>query len=179
MKPVYSNDRSAPRMKKSEFTTHVISKELWEDFKKESYEHRNIEWSDFQKIWGDIAETIRKESITNPLGVKLGSYTGELKLQWLPYKFNKHVNQALSEEMGDKVNHINLAERGKVARIKWERRWAVKFNRMLQFFAFTATRDMHKLSQNHINENSEKVRMSRNTLGGFSIWRELKQNNGK
>jgi len=123
--------------------------------------------------WRDIATMIRQEAITNPLGVKLGSYTGEIKLQYLPIKFDAY-NHAASEEVGEKRKHMNLVTRGKVARIKWERRWAVKFNKMLQFLAFVPTREMCSLAKKHTDAFPEKLRVSRNTLGGKSIWRQLK-----
>ncbi len=178
MRPVYSNDTSAPRMPKAKFSKRIVTRELYSKFKKEHPEHKEMTWEEFYKKWQDIAQTIRVESITNPLGVKLGSYTGELKFQWLPHKFEAPDNHT-SQEAGEKINQINLINKGKVGIIKWERRWAVKFNRMLQFFAFDATREMNKIADEYARSNSEKVRRARNTLGGYSIWRQLKaKNNG-
>lgn len=178
MKPtraVYSNDRSAPRMRKAEFTTQIVNKELWQQFKKDFPEHKGMTWSEFIKKWGHLAETIRIETVSNPLGVKLGSYTGELKLQYLDSKFEGH-DIPTSTVLGEKVNHVNLTSRGKIAKLKWERRWAVKFNKMLQFFAFEETREINAMAKKHIDNNPDKLRAARNTLGGFSIWRQLKKN---
>ena len=61
-----------------------------------------------------------------------------------------------------------------MAKIKWERRWAVRFNKMLQFFAFKATREIEELANKYILSNPDKLRVARNTLGGYSIWRQLK-----
>lgn len=174
-RPVYSNDRSAPRMRKAQFITQVITKELWQQFKKEFPEHKNMSWQIFTKKWADLAQTIRTESVTNPLGVKLGSYTGELKLQYLSTSFEGD-DRTVSESLGEKVNHINIISKGKIAKVKWERRWAVKFNKMLQFFAFEETRDINVLAKKHIDNNPDHLRSARNTLGGFSIWRQLKKN---
>jgi hypothetical protein len=173
VRPVYSNDRKAPRMKKATYITNIITKELWKKFKEDHPEHSSITWAEFSKSWLDIAQTIRNEMVTNDLGVKLPSYTGELKVQYLPHKFSD-VDQGTSSELQEKVNHVNLVTKGKIAKIKWERRWAVKFNKMLQFFAFSPTREIHKLAKKHIDEYPEKLRTARNTLGGYSIWRQLK-----
>lgn len=170
---MYTNDRKAPRMKKGEFSYNVVSKKLWKDFRKTYPEYKGMKWNDFYKYWGDIAQTIREETITNPLGVKLGSYTGELKLQYMGAQF-KGVDKSTSEELEKEVNHLNLMTRGKVATIKWERRWAVKFNKMLQFFAFEATREMNKMAKLHTDSNPEKLRSTRATTGGYSIWRQIR-----
>lgn len=171
MKPTYSNDKTAPRMKKGSFTKQVVTKELYRKWKEKHPEH-NLDWTAFYKAWQDIAQTIREETISNPLGVKLQSYCGELKLQYLPHKFES-TDHGGSEEVGEKIKHTNLVTRGKVAKIKWERRWAVKFNKMLQFYAFEPTRELNKLAKDHVDSNPEQLRVSRNTLGGHSIWRQL------
>lgn len=171
IKPTYSWDPKAPRMKKAKYSQQVVTRGLYDRFIKEHPEYA-ISWSEFYQCWLDIAETIREEAIQNPLGVRLGSYTGELKLQYIPYRL-KVENQKASAELGEKVDHVNLLTRGKVARIKWERRWAVKFNKMLQFFAFEPTRKMKDMAKKYTDANPEKIRVARNTLGGFSVWRQI------
>lgn len=167
MKPIYSNDRTAPRMRKAKYSELVITSELWKELKKKSPEFKGKSVKELNNMWEDLAATIREQAIQNPLGIKLGSYTGELKLQYLPYKF-KAEDKGVSEAEGERIEHVNLMTRGKVAKLKWERRWAVRFNKMLQFFAFGATRELDKLAQEYILEHPEKVRVARTTLGGAS-----------
>lgn len=164
-------DPKAPRMRKAKFSQQVVSKDLYKRFKEQFPEHK-ISWEEFYKCWEDIADTIREESVNNPLGVKLGSYTGELKLQYIPYNF-KVEDFAVSEEIGEKVNHVNLLTKGKVARLKWERRWAVKRNKMLQFFAFEPTRKLKIIAKKYTDANPDKIRVARDTTGGYSVWRKL------
>lgn len=171
-RPIYSNDRNAPRMKKASFITNIVTKELWEKFRKDFPEYQKMPYKEFFKRWEEIADTIRDEMITNPLGVKLGAYTGELKYQYTPNKI-KRANTALSTELGEKVDYVNLNTKGKIGIIKWERRWAVKFNKMLQFFAFEGARKIHDIAKKHTDEHPELLRVARNTLGGHSIWRQL------
>lgn len=128
-----------------------------------------MSWKEFQERWGEIADTIRNEAIVNPLGVKLASYLGELKTQFLPKKY-RAVDRKLFMETGEEVNHLNLVTRGKVAKIKWERRWAVNFNKILQLYAFEADRRMNSLAKTYVPENTEKIRTSRITLGGKRTW---------
>lgn len=164
-------DPKAPRMRKAKFSKQVVTQDLYKKFV-EQFPEYNISWKEFYDMWAEIADTIRNESIFNPLGVKLGSYTGEIKLQYIPYKFKAEDHNS-SSELGEKVNHLNLISRGKVARIKWERRAAVKRNKMLQFFAFEPTRKLKDIAKKYTDANPEKIRVARNTLGGYSVWRQL------
>lgn len=170
MKRIYENDKTAPRMKKAQFITNVVSRDLYKIFKKDN---EDVSWEEFLSMWNDIAEVIREQTVENPLGVKLPSFTGELKVQYLPYKF-KAVDRDLSNELGEQVHHLNIGERGKVAKIKWERRWAVRFNKILQFYAFSEHRDIQRRAKEKIDKDPDSLRMSRNTLRGFSVWRNGK-----
>lgn len=163
----------APRMRKAQFSEQIITKKLLTQFKKKFPEYKDMKWEQFREHWLNIAQTIRQEAIYNPLGVKLGSYTGELKLQ-LFFKEYPAVNYSTSVELGEEVNHLNLVSKGKRSIIKWERRWAVKFNRILQFFAFTPTRELKALAYKRVTESPEQLRDARSTKGGFSIWRQIK-----
>jgi len=172
MKPTYSNDRSAPRMRKAEFSKSVITNELFKKFKKEFPEYKDLTWKEFYQCWLNIAKKIREQVVQNPLGVKLGSYLGEIKLQYIPYKF-KAVNHWESIKVGEKIPYLNIETKGKVPRIKWERRQAVKFNKILQFYAFDETREVKKLAAEYIrNDNADKIRTARVTIGGHSVWRQ-------
>lgn len=167
-RPTHSMDRKAPRMRKAKFSQQVVSKDLYKRFKEQFPEH-TISWTEFYNCWEEIAETIREECVYNPLGVKLGSYTGELKLQYITFKAGNYV---ASEELGEKVNHVNLLTKGKVARLKWERRWAVKRNKILQFFAFEPTRKLKMIAKKYTDANPDKIRVARDTTGGYSVWRK-------
>lgn len=171
MKSVYSNNRKAPRMKKGQFSKMVITRELYAKFIETFPEYNSMTWEEFYQNWLDIAETTRYEAIYNPLGVRLGSHLGELKLQFLPYKFEAN-NYSASAEVGEKIPHLNLETKGKVPKIKWERRYAVKFNKVLQFYCFDETRELNKLAMKYVPDNLEKIRVARVTLGGHSIWRQ-------
>lgn len=162
-KAVYSNDRKAPRMKKGNFSYLVINKDSFNKFKEDYPEYSNMSYHSFYEYWLDIAEIMRDKTITNPLGLKLGAYTGELKFQYLPYKLETLDHNA-TEEYGAQIKNLNMNSRGKTGKIKWERRWAVKFNRMLQFYAFEPTRELVTLAKEYIKANPDKLRVSRVTL---------------
>lgn len=158
MKPTFNN--KAPRLSKKDFSTQIFTKELFENFKKEFPEYKDMKWDFFKSRWLEIAETIRNEWVMNPLGVKLNYYLGEGKTQFLPSNF-KGVDRNSTIQNGEFTNHLNILTRGKVAKIKWERRWAIRFNRMLEFFAFEPDRKMKQIAKIYIPDNMDKIRVSR------------------
>lgn len=170
MSQVYSNDTSGPRMRKAQFSKIVVTKDLFKKFLNEFPEHKGMTWNTFYKSWLEIAEKIRYEAVNNPLGVKMGSYTGELKVQYIPYKMDI-PNIPASREAGEIVNNFNFESKGKPARVKWERRAAARFNKILQFYAFDETRELTIAAGKHISENPNSIRVSRVTVGGqVNIW---------
>lgn len=168
--PIYSNDRKAPRMRKGEFSKMVITRELFSKFQKEFPEHKDMTWKEFYDSWLEIAEKVRFEAVNNPLGVKLGSYTGELKVQLIPYKMDV-IDRGNSDKMGEEIHPHNFESKGKPACVKWERRQAVKFNKILQFYAFDETRELTTKAGKYIMNNPTKIRVAPITIGGHSIWR--------
>jgi hypothetical protein len=159
-------------MRKGEFSNMVITKDLFKKFLKEFPEYKDMTWTEFSKYWTEIAAKIREQAVYNPLGVKLGSHLGELKLQYIPYKF-KAIDKKTSSELGVETPFLNIETKGKVPKLKWERRWAVKFNKILQFYAFDETRELNILATKYVHEgNSNKIRVARITIGGHSVWRQ-------
>lgn len=175
MKRRFSYNTKAPRMRKGEFSKSVVTKKLFTKFKKEFPEYKDMSWSTFYAIWLEIAGKIRHEVVYNPLGVKLSSYCGELKVQYVPYLLDTTDYQA-STELGYKVPYMNLETRGKVFRVKWERREAVKWNKILQFYAFDSVRETCRMAHNYFKMHPDRLRTARVTLGGYNIWRQKMKN---
>lgn len=167
---MYNLDRKGPRMRKAQFSKMVVTKKLWRKFRRSNPIYKNITWDEFFGMWKDLAETIRNEAIFNPLGVKLEKFTGELKLQYLPHK-KKVKDFGGSNEAGEEVNHLNINTRGKVGTIKWERRQAVKFNTMLQYYAFEQTREMEDMSKERVDQDPTSIRVSR-VVATPNIWKK-------
>jgi hypothetical protein len=157
-------DVKAPRFGKGEFKKHLVTTAILKDFKKENPEYKNITWKDFLKIWTDICEEIHEEVCTNPLGIKLKFYIGEIKVQYLPYKL--YTKMIIPDEH-TAIKALNLHSRGKTAILKWERRKAIKFNKWLRFFAFQGCRDLQRKVAKSIKENPDRYRISRITTGGI------------
>lgn len=153
-------DKKAPRMRKGNFSKSVVTKELYRRFIKRFPEHKGMKWNEFFTNWKEIAETLRIETVTNPLGVKMGGYNGELKMQYFPYKV-KITDHKASAELGKRVNHLDIMTKGKAPTIIWVRREAASFNPMLHFYGFMETREISKMKKKHMNEHPESIRTFR------------------
>jgi hypothetical protein len=162
-KPIKIN-LNAPRMRKAQFSTIVFTKELYQRFKEKHPEHKEITWKEFKDRWAEITETIRTETVYNPSGVKLAFYLGELKYQYLPHKY-KPLDRNSTVLNDEPTNFINLTTRGKTGILKWERRWAVNYFRMLRLFSFEADKRMNQMAKTHTLKNPESIRISRVTIG--------------
>lgn len=155
-------DKKAPRFGKGDFSKVIINKEnLYKKFLKKFPQYKDKSWDEVLDAWLSITDEIKNQVTTNPLGVKLKFYIGDLKLQYVPYKM-----KALVHNQGELVRELNLHSRDKVAVLKWERRNVVRYNKWLQYFAFDPARDMQIAASNAIYDNPEKFRTSRVTLGG-------------
>lgn len=170
-KPSFLGSRHAPRMRKGSFSIRVLTRETFKKFRKEYPEYKKMPWRDFYDNWCEIAERVRYYSVQNPLGVKLGSYLGEIKFQYLPQQ-KQALDRETSIQLGELTNYLDIPTRGKLGTVKWERRWAVKFNKILQFYAFDGARGINELAFKRATEFPELIRVSRNTLGGQSVWRQ-------
>lgn len=151
-----------PRFRKEKYI-HNILDSCYNRFKTD-YPEFDISEDEFLRIWNKvISPEIRKEAGTNPLGIKLPYYLGEIKVQWLPYILKKDKVIIDSNTPYDKLDLMNG---GKTPTVKWERRNAVRYTRMLQFYAYDEDRKIKDIAKVREKETPEDIRVSRVTLGG-------------
>lgn len=149
-----------PRLGKGDFSTILLSHDFYKRIIKENPEFSHISWKEFQRIWVLIAEEIKIEAATNPLGVKLPLFLGELKNQYLPYK--KEVqDHVLSQQEGDNIPLLNLHSKGKVGKLIWERKGARRFNKVLDLWAFEPSDLFRDLASEALRKTPDKFRIAR------------------
>lgn len=132
-KPVYKNILTLPRMKKMEFSSILINREFYAN--EISPKDLGISYEEFLSIWEKITDKIKQQVSSNPLGVNLPFFLGELKVNYLPYKIPL-VDDVSSQEIGIEVPRLYLNSKGKRASIVWERKKARRFNNILNIYAF-------------------------------------------
>lgn len=152
---IYENNTSLPRLGKSEFSTNIVTSKLWKQSK------LNISLEQFMQIWKSISTQIVHEVTTNALGVKLPFFTGELKVQYLPYKMNT-TDIPISTQIGEVVPQMYMLSKGKVGCVVWERKASRKFNRALDWYAFEESQENFRdVVKRALLKNPEMFRVSR------------------
>lgn len=151
---IYELDVSLPRLGKGEFSTSVLSKELWKNSK------IDITWQQFNNILVEIMEEIKREVCNNPLGVKLPFFLGELKIQYLPYRAETQDTKT-SQQIGEVVPYLNLHSKGKIGKLVWERKQARKFNASLDMWAYEPAKYFEEAVANALQTNPDKFRIAR------------------
>ncbi len=152
------NDRKAKRLGKAEFSTSIVTEELYKQWRKDNPDI-SLSNAEFNKVWESITDKIQSEITTNPQGVKLAFHCGELIMQYLPKKF-KAIDPYTSNLIGEKAPFLNITSKGKVGKISWIRKGAVRFNPQIMLYAFDHTR---KIAHKAISTFTEKPEIFRNS----------------
>ena len=159
---IYVNNMKLPRLGKGEFSKQLVTNELCK--KASSISSIKMEWKEFLFIWKLICNEIIKEVCSNPLGVKLAFFTGEFKVQYLPYKMDT-VDIPISTQIGEVVPQLYMHSKGKVGTLVWERKAARKFNRLLDLYGFEAHQENFRdLVSAALRKNPEMFRVSKPRL---------------
>lgn len=148
---------SGPRCGKKEFTHNIINQQVydrWIDLNPDA----NISYKRFLEIWKIIADKIKREIVENPMGVRLSHMCGEMRIQYLP-KSVKAQNYFL-EEKEERPNYLNINSKGKVAKIMWIRKNAVKFNPFIMYFGYEQHKNLNQQAYDFIMKSPELYRSS-------------------
>lgn len=166
-KKLYKNGLSLPRLGKREFSICLINKELWKKAIKDNADYRYMSYEEFLNIWMLISKKFKDTVVDNALGIKAPFFIGEWKIQYLPYKF-ENCDYNTSEQIGEKVKHLNLHSKGKSGKLVWERKIARRFNKMLNLFAFEPLQQGFRDEVNKaLIANPNKYRISRPRVNKF------------
>ncbi len=155
----YTNDKSAPRLGKAEFSTSIVSDELYEKWKLAHPEASSLSKKEFLNIWDSITDKIQYEATNNPQGVKLAFNCGDIRIQYIP-KVLKAIDVSSSNAIGEAVPFLNITSKGKVAKISWVRKAAARFNPQILLFAFKHTRKIATKASKAIFSKPEIFRNS-------------------
>lgn len=146
-----------PRCGKKEFSFNVINPQMYERWI-DLNPNQEISYKRFLEIWKIIADKIKQEAVENPMGIKLSHMCGEIRIQYLP-KSIKAQNYFKKEE-GERPNYLNINSKGKVAKVMWIRKNAVKFNPFIVYFGYEQHKNISKQATEFINNTPELYRSS-------------------
>ncbi len=159
-KEVYKFDPKAQRNGKAEFSTLVLTKQLYKESIKNRKEYSHLTFEQFCDVWEKIVMEIKDEVVDNALGVNLAFYLGELKIQYVPYKM-RTKDIAISTELGENTPQIRLKSKGKSGKIIWERKSARRYNRSLELYHFEPHNEFKGMAAKALDRNPDKYRVAR------------------
>lgn len=151
-------DRKAPRMSKAEFTYDVLTKELYEKWKKENPKFKHFSFSQFEKEWLNIAQLIWKECSENTDGVRLPFFTGEIAVKYVT-SYKQPIDN--NDNVPNEIAHLNWNSNGRLAKIVWTIQYSRKFNKYCRLFCFQAYREFQQRVSKALNETPEIFKHNR------------------
>lgn len=142
-----------------EFTSILLTRELYD--REVANKEIAVSYEEYLQIWTLITDKVKQQVCTNPLGVNLPFFLGELKVSYLPYKVPS-VNNNLSQKVGMEITDTNIHSKGKRGSIVWERKQARRFNNILNIYAFEPTqKTLRDPVREALRENPELFRVGK------------------
>lgn len=152
------------RYRPTKYTKKVISEELYNKWIQKYPEYSKYSFRQFCNFWKMIADQYKEIIATNTHGIRLPFYMGDMSLKYVT-STEVNRNWKNSNQIGEKVGHLNLITSGKNGKIIWSVDYARKFNSELPLMGFQSCRDLTNRAAISFRENPELFRISRMSRG--------------
>lgn len=110
------NNLKAPRFIPKKYTTELINKALYVDWKKKNPEYSYITYSDFLEIWWMMCEVLIDWTVSETEGIRLPYYVGEFFVQYVRTR-EPLIDKKLSDKVGYDVEEDLSHSDGKTGKI--------------------------------------------------------------
>lgn len=136
----FENNLNAPRMKNAKYTSHLVTRELYDKWY-ENTEYKEINtYEKFLKYWDNIVEEAKTETTINPLGVRLGQDVGSLRLNYVK-KYTPPISEEESNRAGTDLPALNWNTNGKLGKVVWTMQQVKYKNKRAKLYAFLPERE--------------------------------------
>lgn len=152
------NNRQAPRFSNRKYRHNIISKELYDAWRKQT--GYKITITEFRRIWRLIAKEYINEIIEEKDGAKLGASIGDLYIGYVPSPKHKPIDYNTSLELGKKVHFQNWNSNGKLGKIIYGTRGRKYIYRLYKFWSFKACRTFKQQVNTALREHPERYKNS-------------------
>lgn len=159
-RPVKKPDVKAPRFRKTEFIHNVVSEDLYTRWKKEN--HSSLTFKEFVGVWERIAETLRGKIVSNPYGIRLPFFNGDIGTNYVT-SLKKHINSKASREVGYFIPELDWHTNRRPGKICYSINHARRQHRWLILFAFEPCAKLRDAASSGFKNNPEIYRLARNT----------------
>lgn len=148
----------APRVGKKEFSYELVNEELYRKWLLEYPEYNHYTFIQFRDTWDKIARNIWELTATDPDGVRLPFYCGDLEIKYVK-TFTPPEEQ--TREEGPAVPHLNFHTNGKLGKIIWSIKECRRFNRECRLFCFHAHTNFQDRIHKALKETPEIFKTTR------------------
>ena len=153
-------DRKKPRFRTNSLRTLVVTEQLYKEWKQENPELKKYinSFGSFKKYWKSVATEIQHEVSSNPLGVKLPFFCGELSVK---YTEIEALDRNRTTDISNKIPLLNWHSFSKVGKLIWDIEKAAKFNTFIKFYGLKGVREFNVRIARSIEEYPEKFKSVR------------------
>ena len=161
-----SPDLNKNRFRYNSFFMKAVSEETYNTWRKENptLAKKVNSFSSFSRYWGMIASGIIEEVCTNPFGVKLPYYCGELSIKYANMDL-KPINKRASINNGFIVPHLNWNSSERVGKLVWNVNRAGAFNFMIKYYGFKGVRKFNQCVNKALMETPEIFKVYAANMG--------------
>jgi hypothetical protein len=164
-------DLHKKRFRYNKYFTEIVTEETYKKWKLDNphLKKKINSFASFRKYWRRIADCIVEEVCTNPFGVKLPYYCGELSIKFANMDL-KPINKRASINNNTSVPHLNWNSSERVGKLVWNVNKSAKFNSMIMYYGFKGTREFNQNVNKALMETPELFRVySANVAVGKDI----------
>lgn len=164
------------RFKRNKYKRRIVTEALYKKWITEYPEYKDYTIQEFKKYWVSLANKYMDIAVTNPHGVRLPFYMGDLSVQYTP-KLDKNISIHKTAKQGIEVKHMNFSTNGKAGKTIWSVDHARKFNKYVSLMGFEGSRRFIKKTTNQLTETPEIFRDSaRSKSNRLYMLKKLKEN---
>lgn len=142
------------RFKRKKYRGYFINQDLYKKWLTKYPEYKKYTFTQFRQYWKLLANKYIDIAVTNPNGVRLPFYMGDICIKYTP-QLDKNISVHKTAQQGVEVRHMNFATNGRAGKIIWSIEHARKFNKYLPIMGFEGSRGFKVKSTKQLTENPE------------------------
>jgi len=162
------NDLSGPRFRPKEYTTKLITNELYKEWKSKNRQFSYLTYSEFKEVWWMLCELIIDTTVNETEGVRIPYYLGDFSLGYVK-TYEKLVDNAASNLVGEDIPYINTHTNGKSGKIIWSVSHSRKKNNACLLYAFHACKRFKAKASGSFFKTPEKYKDAKLTKWQISL----------
>ena len=164
------------RFKRNKYKKRIVTTDLYDKWIAQYPEYKHYTIQMFRKYWVKLANKYMDVAVTNPHGVRLPFYMGDLSVQYTP-ELDKNISIHKTAQQGVEVRHMNFSTNGKAGKTIWSVDYARKFNKYLPLMGFEAGRKFTEKTTNQLTDTPEIFKDSaRSKSNRLYMIKKLKKN---